>query len=263
MWSDGERWSGLLGARPGGRGGSDLWMSTRADRASLWSAPVNLGPQVNSGNYEEFPHLTADGLELFFCRDNGSGAKLYSSRRANLAAPWQQAVLLPNYINFPDGQWLALPSPDGLTLFTGNIVSGSPYPADILVLTRQDRNSPWNRPVSLGAAINSPWNQAMPLVLTPDGSALYFMHDTGIGTIGNAYLIQRVELLPKLGIARDDSPTPKVTLSYSSIFNSAILETSDNLVDWAPVLQAAVVENGENRVALPVSNQGFFRLARP
>ena len=263
MWSDGQRNQGLLGARPGGRGGSDLWMSTRADRSSPWSAPVNPGPQVNSSAYEEFPRLTADGLELFFARDNGSGVKFYSSRRANRAAPWEQAALLPDYINIHNSNWQSLPSPDGLTLFTASVSSVPPYPADILVSTRQDRNSPWNRPVSLGAAINSPWNQAMPLVLTPDGSALYFMHDTGIGTIGNAYLIQRVELLPKLGIARDDSPTPKVTLSYSSIFNSAILETSDNLVDWAPVLQAAVVENGENRVALPVSNQGFFRLARP
>lgn len=72
-----------------------------------------------------------------------------------------------------------------------------------------------------------------------------------------------MELLPKLGIAHDDSPTPKVILSYSSMFNPAVLENSDHLVDWAPVLQAPVVENGENRVALPASGRGFFRLARP
>ena len=97
----------------------------------------------------------------------------------------------------------------------------------------------------------------------PDGSALYFMHDTGIATIGAGYFIKRVELLPMLGIARADSPTPKVTLSYSSIFNQAVLENSDNLVDWAPVLQAPVVENGGNHMTLPVSSRGFFRLARP
>ena len=97
----------------------------------------------------------------------------------------------------------------------------------------------------------------------PDGSALYFMHDDGDGPLGNVYFTKRVELLPLLGIARDDSPTPNVTLSYSSIFNQVVLENSDNLVDWAPVLQAPVVENGGNHMTLPVSSRGFFRLARP
>ena len=89
------------------------------------------------------------------------------------------------------------------------------------------------------------------------------MHDDGDGPLGNVYFTKRVELLPLLGIARDDSPTPNVTLSYSSIFNQAVLENSDNLVDWAPVLQAPVVENGGNHMTLPVSSRGFFRLARP
>jgi len=34
--------------RPGGFGGPDIWSATRASVFDAWSAPVNLGPNVNS-----------------------------------------------------------------------------------------------------------------------------------------------------------------------------------------------------------------------
>lgn len=249
MWSDG--WSWFANPRPGGQGGSDLWISTRTNRTSPWSEPINLGPQVNSAAHESFPRLTHDGLELFFCRE----AEIYVSRRASRDAPWEQATALPDYINLPHGQWLALPSPDGLTLMTGNIVEPSGYPMDILVSTRRDRNSPWNLPVSIGAAVNSPWNQVSPGIFSPDGSALYFIHDDGNGVIANGSVVKRVDLLPVL----------EITVGYSSLFSAVTLQASPAVAGlWAPVQQAAELENGENRVVLPAENGAeFFRLVRP
>ena len=34
--------------RPGGSGGADLWVTTRATKDDPWGTPVNLGPIVNS-----------------------------------------------------------------------------------------------------------------------------------------------------------------------------------------------------------------------
>jgi hypothetical protein len=207
MWSDGFSWRSS--PRPGGQGASDLWMSTRADRTTPWSEPANLGPEVNSAAHEAFPHLTADILELYFIREEAVPT-IYVSRRASQSAPWETATPLPSYLGSSYGQWFALPSPDGLTLMTATLVSGDPsWAMDILVSTRKDRNSPWGLPVSIGTAVNSRWNQVLPGVFAPDGSALYFLHDDGNGFIGNGSRVKRVELLPML----------EITLGYSSLFS--------------------------------------------
>jgi len=53
-------------ARPGGLGGPDIWVATRASAHDAWSAPVNLGPNVNSGAGESRPSLSGDGRTLYF-----------------------------------------------------------------------------------------------------------------------------------------------------------------------------------------------------
>jgi len=46
--------------RPGGSGGSDIWMS--ADNGTGWGQPVNLGPTVNTAGNELFPTVNGDAL---------------------------------------------------------------------------------------------------------------------------------------------------------------------------------------------------------
>ena len=59
--------------RFGGSGGFDIWMSTRQTTDEQWSAPVNLGPIMNTV-YEEFDsNISADGLSLFFASDHPGG----------------------------------------------------------------------------------------------------------------------------------------------------------------------------------------------
>jgi hypothetical protein len=254
MWSDGFSWRS--NPRPGGQGASDLWMSTRADRTSPWSEPVNLGPEVNTAAHEEFPHLTADTLELYFIREEAIPT-IYVSRRASRSSPWETATPLPGYLGRSYGQWFALPSPDGLTLMTATLVSGDPsWAMDILVSVRKDRNGPWNLPVSIGAALNnSPWNQVMPGVYAPDGSALYFVHDDGNGLIGNGSRVRRVELLPVL----------EITVGYSSLFSGVTLQASPTVAGpWSPVLEPAELDDGQTRVMMAVKDGGeFFRLVKP
>jgi hypothetical protein len=60
----------------GGLGSNDLWSSTRPTVDDAWSAPVNLGPPVNSAASDQHPFLTEDGRTLFFtsARSGGVGA---------------------------------------------------------------------------------------------------------------------------------------------------------------------------------------------
>lgn len=52
--------------RDGGYGRQDLWMTRRSTIDGPWSEPVNLGPTINSKNWEVEPEISADGRSLLF-----------------------------------------------------------------------------------------------------------------------------------------------------------------------------------------------------
>ena len=58
--------------RPGGLGGIDIWVSTRADVDDPWGAPVNVGAPVNSPANDFCPTIARDG-HLFYFVSNRTG----------------------------------------------------------------------------------------------------------------------------------------------------------------------------------------------
>jgi hypothetical protein len=52
--------------RPGGYGGQDIWITTRATTNNPWGEPMNLGPVINSSDWEFSPNISADGSTLYF-----------------------------------------------------------------------------------------------------------------------------------------------------------------------------------------------------
>ena len=81
--------------RPGGVGGQDVWRSTREHTSDAWSAPVNLGPGVNSTGFDGAPSLSFDGTTLYFFSDRpgGSGGNdLYVTTRTRLHPVTPDAV---------------------------------------------------------------------------------------------------------------------------------------------------------------------------
>src|SRR3989454_12066510 len=75
---------------PGGVGGQDLWVATRATTADPWSTPVNLGPTVNSTAFDGAPALSFDGTTLYFFSERLGGfgeRELYVTTRARLGGP--------------------------------------------------------------------------------------------------------------------------------------------------------------------------------
>jgi len=52
--------------RPGGYGGSDLWMTRRASLFDPWATPINAGPKVNAATTEMRPCIPPDGSTLYF-----------------------------------------------------------------------------------------------------------------------------------------------------------------------------------------------------
>jgi hypothetical protein len=67
--------------RSGGVGGNDLWVTTREN--GQWTAPRNLGPEVNSTGSDREPEVSQDGTTLLFTgiRSGGLGlSDLWSAR---------------------------------------------------------------------------------------------------------------------------------------------------------------------------------------
>jgi len=106
--------------RPGGVGGGDIWMSTRATRDDPWGNPVNLGVPVNSGANDGEAVLTSDGLTLFFNSDRAGGMGSYDlwvTTRKTTSDPWGPPVNLGRSVNTPAVEWCSSISADGSTLY--------------------------------------------------------------------------------------------------------------------------------------------------
>jgi hypothetical protein len=167
--------------RPGGRGGYDIWVSTRPSPRDLWGPPTNLGLTVNSTYNEAYPSLSSDGLTLYFSeyysgsvRPAGLGAgDIWMTSRPNSSAPWGTPVNLGAPINSSALDMSPTISGDGLTLvFTSNRPGGNGS-WDLWMSTRVSVQDPWGPPVNLGPAVNS-GNWDGECALSWDGRAVFF-----------------------------------------------------------------------------------------
>ncbi len=162
--------------RFGGSGGFDIWVATRKATDQDWSAPVNLGPIMNTV-YEEFDsNISADGLSLFFASDHPGGSgdfDLWVARRNTTDADWDIPVVLGPIVNSQyddDGPSI---SADGLSLYFSSNRPGIYGETDLWVTTRTTVNGVWGEPVNLGPTVNSLLWEARPSI-SADGLTLFF-----------------------------------------------------------------------------------------
>jgi hypothetical protein len=103
------------GSGVGPDGYFDLWMATRSNAADPtgWSLPINLGRAVNSTSGEHSPHLSNDGLSLYFTssrprprRSFPADWDVWVARRASLSEPFGAPIgvttHLVDYYGFND-----------------------------------------------------------------------------------------------------------------------------------------------------------------
>lgn len=111
--------------RKGGFGGMDIWYSTLVE--GVWSAPVNLGPTINTEGDETSPFIHFDNNTLYFV-SNGhpglGGSDIFVARRIDDTA-WSQPVNLGYPINTEADEGKLIVSPDGtLAYFTSDKLDG-------------------------------------------------------------------------------------------------------------------------------------------
>ncbi|MGN7204241.1 OmpA family protein [Pedobacter sp. SAFR-022] len=101
--------------RPGGLGGYDLW-KTQLKKDGTWSAPVNLGPEINTPYDEHTPFVHPDGQTLYFSSDGwpGMGNKDIFYSRTDVSGNWSRPVNLGYPINSYHEETGLIVTPDGL-----------------------------------------------------------------------------------------------------------------------------------------------------
>jgi hypothetical protein len=115
--------------RPGGLGGIDIWVSTRASDDDAWGAPVNVGAPINSASNDFCPTIARDGHLFYFVsnRPGGCGGDdIYTSRLRSQG--WDAPENLGCQVNSAGNEASPMPLPEAgsgpVLYFSSNRVGG-------------------------------------------------------------------------------------------------------------------------------------------
>ena len=133
-----------------------------------WTLPDN-NYDLNSSNHDATAGISSDGSILYIYKSSG-GNHLYQSFLTNNF--YSLAEKMPNKINDGFKQSSASLTFDKTTLYFTSIREGG-YGGQDIYYCKRDAKDRWQEPVSLGATINTPYDEEG-VYITPDGKNLYF-----------------------------------------------------------------------------------------
>ncbi len=160
--------------RPGGQGGLDIWVSTRAARTTDWSAPAIVSVLNSPG--DEIPRPPGQGglvMPLGYRAVSSATYQIDEASRSGLDASWSMPLPLSEVdtANIDVDGFL---SDDGLTLhFSSDRLHKGDQ--DLYVAHRARVGDPFGDFAPLGG-LNTPHTDRDPW-LSPDGTEIYFSSD--------------------------------------------------------------------------------------
>ena len=142
----------------------DREMEAAGPQFGDWSAPVNLGPPVNSAAVEQGASLSPDGLSLYFhCAGcpGTQGADIMVSHRDKVGDPWG-APQIVTVLSSAANDMAPFIAPDGRHLYFSSNRTGGFGGLDLWVSVRKDKHDDfaWETPVNLGPGVNSAADEA-------------------------------------------------------------------------------------------------------
>jgi hypothetical protein len=159
--------------RPGVEGGSDIFRATRAHPEDPFDLPVRLEAPVNSGFRDSTPHLSQDGLTIYFSSDRPGGMggwDLYQASRASTDLPFSNALNLGPGVNSPSRDHSPSVSADGLTMY---FMSERENFGDFYVATRTNTDEPFGNVRRIGFPVSTATYE-FDVAIAPNGLGLLF-----------------------------------------------------------------------------------------
>ena len=250
------------GSYTGGRkgfGSCDIFYSQKVGNA--WSKPYNLGPNINTKNFESQPSFSADGKTLYFVSNRAGGfggADIYFSTLREDGS-WGIPVNIGNKINTPGKEESVFIHPDGKTLYfssNGHVGMGG---LDIY-MSRKDEKGNWGAPVNLGYPINT-FVDDNSLLINGNGDIAYFASNRpgGIGGL-DMYQFELYEAArpSKINYVKGKVFDAKTKVPLGAHFELIDLETSKTMI-----ISDANSGNGEFLVTLPIDKNYALNVSQP
>ena len=126
--------------RPGGHGGNDIWTSRRVN--GEWTAPENLGPNVNTAGDEHMSIPTPDGKSLYVASSRAGGfgdEDIYVTTR-DFDGKWGALVNLGSRVNGPGDDRCPAWTPDHKIFLFDSVREGGFGGRDIWWVNFKDVN---------------------------------------------------------------------------------------------------------------------------
>lgn len=159
--------------RKDGFGRCDIYQTWK--KGNKWQEPINIGPPVNTGNWESNASLSSDGRTLYFVRRQGRGNSDIYTAELQPNGSWGNVQNIGDVINSEGSEMTPYIHPDGKTLYfssDGHLGMGGKD----LFYSRKDAKGNWSKPVNLGYPINDYKNQ-MGIITNANGDLAYISSD--------------------------------------------------------------------------------------
>lgn len=160
--------------RQDGVGGCDLYISYK--NGEVWSRPENLGPVVNSPNWESQPSLSADGRILYFCSERPGGMGRTDIWKSSLDEndKWGQPQNLGPVINTAMDELSPFIHVNGQNLYFASNGHKGLGGFDLFVSTTMQNT--WSEVKNLGYPLNSPEDEVS-LFISADGTEGFYSYE--------------------------------------------------------------------------------------
>ncbi len=252
---------GEYGGGKRGLGSCDLFFSQR--NGDNWSAPRNLGQDVNSRSWETQPSFSADGKTLFYIKrvkdKSGNAHSDIFVTTINEEGYWKKPKPLPYHINTFKNEESVFIHPDGQTLYFSS--DGHPGLGGLdIYVTRLNESGEWSTPVNLGYPINTHVSENS-ILISPDGGKAYFASDREGGYGGlDLYEFElpasiRPNRVSYLAGKVINAVTKKPLQGQFELYN---LESSELVVS-----ALSDAKDGSFLVALPLSKNYALNVSKP
>ena len=236
----------------GGYGSEDIYYSVR--EGNEWGEPVNIGPPINTSQYEGFPSISSDGKTLYFTRireadpDNKELTEtcyeIFYSKK-NKQGNWELPEPLPYPVNYQCEKSPRIMA-DNRTLIFSSLRPGGMGSFD-LYQSQVDEDGEWAMPIPL-TFVNTVESDQFSCI-SASGELMYF------NTLGDIYSVVIPEDLRQFkniimqGYVRDEDTNQGILTSIrvSDAVTSEEIFTINNAADgrYSVVMAAGNVYNIE------------------
>ncbi len=161
-----------------GFGSCDIFFTQKSN--GKWTNPINVGPPINTANWETQPSFSSDGKTLYFIRGivSREGVKnqdIYVSQ-VDESGRFSTPVKLGPNVNTPGREESVYIHSDNQTLY----FSSDGHPETMggldIYMSKKQADGSWGPAINLGYPINT-YNDENSLLVDPSGRLAYFASD--------------------------------------------------------------------------------------